>query len=81
MSQLVEMIARRWTCENIDGYHGSRTFVEKYNLVRGGGGGGGEYALQVGFGWTNGVLRAFASLDPKLSSLSPQLCGASHTGR
>jgi neutral trehalase len=48
------MIARRWTCENIDGYHGSRTFVEKYNLVRGGGGGGGEYALQVGFGWTRG---------------------------
>jgi alpha,alpha-trehalase len=42
MSQLAETIARRWACENIDGYHVSRTFVGKYNLVRGGGGGGGE---------------------------------------
>jgi alpha,alpha-trehalase len=81
MLQLAETIARRWSCENIDGYHVSRTFVEKYNLVRGGGGGGGEYALQVGFGWTNSVLRALASLYPGLSSLSAQLCRASHTGR
>ncbi len=81
MSQLAETIARRWACENIDGYHVSRTFVEKYNLVRGGGGGGGEYALQVGFGWTNGVLRALASMYPGLSSLSAQLCRASHTGQ
>jgi neutral trehalase len=25
-------------------------------------GGGGEYATQIGFGWTNGVLLALASL-------------------
>jgi hypothetical protein len=71
----------RWICENIDGYQMTGTLVEKYNLVRGGSGGGGEYAIQVGFGWTNGVLRAFASLFPKLSSLNPQLCEASRTGR
>ena len=30
--------------------------VEKYGLdADAAGGGGGEYALQVGFGWTNGV--------------------------
>jgi hypothetical protein len=47
------------------------------NLVRGGAGGGGEYATQVGFGWTNGVLRALGSLYPKLSNLSPERCEAS----
>jgi alpha,alpha-trehalase len=79
--QLAETIARRWICENIDGYQMTGTLVEKYNLVRGGSGGGGEYAIQVGFGWTNGVLRALASLLPNLSNLNPQLCEASRTGR
>ena len=69
-SQLAEIIAGRWACENIAGYQASRTLVEKYDLLRGGGGHGGEYALQVGFGWTNGVLRALASLYPKLATPS-----------
>jgi len=32
--------------------------MEKYNVVNADskGGGGGEYPLQDGFGWTNGVL-------------------------
>ena len=77
---LAETIARRWICENVEGYHRSRTLVEKYDLVRGGGGGGGEYAIQVGFAWTNGVLRVLALLYPQLSSLSPQLCEGSHAG-
>ena len=75
--QLAETIAKRWSCENIDGYQMSRILVEKYNLVNGSAGGGGEYAVQVGFGWTNGVLRALASLYPNLSSIGPQLCVAS----
>ena len=42
--------------------------IEKYDIVRLQPGGGGEYALQDGFGWTNGVIKAFletrsASLD------------------
>ena len=78
---LAEIIARRWSCENVDGYHASGTLVEKYNLLRGGAGAGGEYATQVGFGWTNGVLRALALLYPNLSSLSPRLCEASRSGR
>ena len=73
--QLAEAIAIRWSCENIDGYHMSRILVEKYNLMNGSAGGGGEYAVQVGFGWTNGVLRALASMYPTLSRFSPQLCG------
>jgi alpha,alpha-trehalase len=80
-AQLAETIARRWSCENVDGYHASGTLVEKYNLLRGGAGAGGEYATQVGFGWTNGVLRALALLYPNLSNLSPLLCAASRSGR
>jgi alpha,alpha-trehalase len=79
-SRLAKTIATRWTCENIVGYQASGTLAEKYNLLRGGGGNGGEYALQVGFGWTNGVLRALASLYPKLSNLNPQLCNAPSQG-
>jgi alpha,alpha-trehalase len=78
---LAETIAKRWSCENVDGYHRSGTLVEKYDLARGGAGGGGEYAIQVGFGWTNGVLRALALLYPQLSSLSPQLCKVLHADR
>ena len=31
-------------------------------------GGGGEYATQIGFGWTNGVLLALGSLYPDLQA-------------
>jgi len=74
--RLAETIATRWTCVNIAWFQASRTLVEKYNLVQGGGGGGGEYALQIGFGWTNGVLRALLLQYPKLANLNPQLCTA-----
>ena len=44
--------------------------VEKYNVTTTGGdaGGGGEYATQIGFGWTNGVLLALGSLYPDLKA-------------
>jgi len=38
--------------------------LEKYDLDRGAGGGGGEYPLQDGFGWTNGVTRALLERYP-----------------
>lgn len=58
---LARGIAGRWIEKNINAYAVSGTLLEKYNVfhnqtARGGGGGGGEYPLQVGFGWTNGVL-------------------------
>jgi alpha,alpha-trehalase len=80
-AQLAQAIAKRWSCENIDFYQKSRILVEKYNLVNGRAGGGGEYAVQVGFGWTNGVLRALASLYPNLSILSPELCVTGRQGQ
>jgi alpha,alpha-trehalase len=42
-------------------YDREHRLVEKYTLREGAhapsGGGGGEYPLQDGFGWTNGVVR------------------------
>jgi alpha,alpha-trehalase len=49
--------------------------VEKYDVERepseqrgSGGGGGGEYLLQVGFGWTNGVLAKLMAKFPELTA-------------
>jgi len=42
--------------------------VEKYDLTGGSGGGGGEYELQDGFGWTNGVTLKLLELYGKPQS-------------
>lgn len=39
-------------------YRASGRMLEKYDVLERRPGGGGEYALQDGFGWTNGVTRA-----------------------
>ena len=44
-------------------YAKEHKLVEKYDADRGTGGGGGEYPLQDGFGWTNGVTRRLLQLD------------------
>ena len=56
--------------KNIAGYQQAAKLVEKYNVTTTGGdeGGGGEYATQIGFGWTNGVLVALTSLYPDLKA-------------
>lgn len=79
--QLAERIAGRWNCENLDGYRASGTLIEKYDVVNDRPGGGGEYELQIGFGWTNGVLRGLRSLYPKLGSSMPASCGTLHATR
>jgi alpha,alpha-trehalase len=49
--------------------------VEKYNVVAQGGGGGGEYPLQDGFGWTNGVTRQLMALYPAFTAYAtPARC-------
>jgi alpha,alpha-trehalase len=56
---LADEIKKRWikTCETM--YKRSGKLVEKYNVVSPDEpAGGGEYALQDGFGWSNGVLQA-----------------------
>lgn len=56
---LADEITKRWLELNERVYVSSRKFVEKYNVESADGfGGGGEYTLQDGFGWTNGVYEA-----------------------
>ncbi|MBC7868893.1 alpha,alpha-trehalase TreF [Candidatus Saccharibacteria bacterium] len=61
---LADDIKQRWIATNMKVYQSQHKLVEKYNVVQGNGlGGGGEYPLQDGFGWTNGVLAALMSED------------------
>lgn len=61
---LAERIKRAWMATCIDVYGREAKMVEKYNVVEPDKlGGGGEYVLQDGFGWTNGVLAAFLKED------------------
>lgn len=57
--ELAHEIRHRWIKLNVDVFNTTHRLVEKYNVMGGNGlGGGGEYLLQDGFGWTNGVLLA-----------------------
>jgi alpha,alpha-trehalase len=69
---LAHEIATRWVSGNIAEYQQSAKLVEKYNVLdpNGGEGGGGEYATQIGFGWTNGVLLGLISLYPDLKAIA-----------
>jgi len=58
-ADLAETIRERWIASNVHVYHSRGKMVEKYDVVHPeSAGGGGEYPLQDGFGWTNGVLLA-----------------------
>jgi alpha,alpha-trehalase len=55
--ELAKDIATRWTRLNIRVFKQTGKLLEKYNVVDTSlTAGGGEYPLQDGFGWTNGVL-------------------------
>lgn len=63
-NQLAEKIKRRWMKINLKVLHDKGKLVEKYNVVDSTlSGGGGEYPLQDGFGWTNGVLAVLLAED------------------
>ncbi|MFU8813075.1 MAG: alpha,alpha-trehalase TreF [Balneolaceae bacterium] len=62
---LAETVARRWLGLNEAVYKRTGKMVEKYNvsdLTKKGG--GGEYPLQDGFGWSNGVYQALRERYP-----------------
>lgn len=65
---LARQIARRWIATVDRPYGDTGKLLEKYDVVEDKPGGGGEYPLQDGFGWTNGVTSAlldrFPDLDP-----------------
>jgi len=68
-STLADVIADRWLCTVAALYEREGKLVEKYALRTveqdsTHGGAGGEYPLQDGFGWTNGVAAALLALHP-----------------
>jgi len=65
-SQLAEQIAAGWMQQNIAVFRATGKLVEKYDVTsKEAAAGGGEYPLQDGFGWTNGVLRALLERYPQ----------------
>ncbi len=75
-TSLAATIACRWMADVNEVYGQSGKLVEKYNVVTTGrSGGGGEYPLQDGFGWTNGVMRKLIVLYPAdLQLATPAQC-------
>lgn len=53
-------LVQAWLASNYAGFQATGKMVEKYDAESAGiSGGGGEYAVQTGFGWTNGVMLDF----------------------
>ena len=64
INDLANTIKTRWVDFNVKVYQNTGKLVEKYNVYEIGlEGGGGEYPVQDGFGWTNGVLLKLLSED------------------
>ncbi|HEX4269737.1 MAG TPA: alpha,alpha-trehalase TreA [Rhizomicrobium sp.] len=64
---LARTIARRWMQNVLRSYATDDVLLEKYDVETTGTrkAGGGEYALQAGFGWTNGVLEKLMAEYPQ----------------
>ncbi|CAN5281848.1 alpha,alpha-trehalase TreA [soil metagenome] len=60
-------IARRWMSTVATAYAETGKMLEKYDVEEKRPGGGGEYPLQDGFGWTNGVASAILERYPDLN--------------
>ncbi|RKP51971.1 alpha,alpha-trehalase TreA [Pararobbsia silviterrae] len=67
---LAKTIAMRWIATNLDFYARTGKLVEKYDIESGKAASGGEYALQEGFGWTNGVLATLLALYPDAAKIA-----------
>ena len=75
-SGVAQTIACRWMSNVGEVYRQTGKLVEKYDVMElGKRGGGGEYPLQDGFGWTNGVMRQLLALYPSEAQVeSPAKC-------
>lgn len=64
---LAEKIKKAWMRSGLTVFNHKAKMVEKYNVTsRTRLGGGGEYPLQDGFGWSNGVLAVLLDEDDRL---------------
>jgi alpha,alpha-trehalase len=72
-TMLARTIACRWIATVSRVYAHTGRLLEKYDVITARPGGGGEYKLQDGFGWTNGVTAALLKLYPHCvpSSMAP----------
>jgi len=77
LSDPADDIASRWLTTVLQAYGTSGRLVEKYDVDDPNRkGGGGEYTLQDGFGWTNGVTVALLHLCPLAdSTVMARKCG------
>lgn len=66
--RLARRIAHRWIRENVAYHEAHGKLVEKYDVSGDAAARGGEYPLQDGFGWTNGVLRRLMALYPEATA-------------
>ena len=66
-AELARTIAERWVMTVETAYRETGKMLEKYDVEDLRPGGGGEYPLQDGFGWTNGVTRALLAKYPELA--------------
>jgi len=74
---LAAAIACRWLVNVRTVYDRTGRLVEKYDVQDARGGGGGEYPLQDGFGWTNGVTSALLAEYPQFGGhTSAEQCPA-----
>ena len=62
---LARTIATRWIATVTRAYRETGKLLEKYDVQEAAPGGGGEYPLQDGFGWTNGVTRELLERYPQ----------------
>jgi alpha,alpha-trehalase len=70
-ADLARAIAERWLTTVSRVYGQTGKLLEKYDVQTAAAGGGGEYPLQDGFGWTNGVTRALMQLYPEAAKQAP----------
>jgi alpha,alpha-trehalase len=68
---LAKDIARRWIGTVDAAFRETGKMLEKYDVEQRRPGGGGEYPLQDGFGWTNGVTAALIARWPDLDPDTP----------
>eukprot|EP00026_Physarum_polycephalum_P006227 Phypoly_transcript_06269.p1 GENE.Phypoly_transcript_06269~~Phypoly_transcript_06269.p1 ORF type:complete len:584 (+),score=67.80 Phypoly_transcript_06269:239-1753(+) len=73
-AEIAQQIVSRWLTSNYCAWNVTGLMYEKYDVTtRGIPGGGGEYTVQSGFGWTNGVALHFLQLYGNTFTL--ETCG------
>ncbi|XP_012271873.1 trehalase [Orussus abietinus] len=80
--RLAQDLAVRWLRANLIGYSEYSEMFEKYDAVFPGQyGGGGEYTVQAGFGWTNGIVFEFLDIYPNVTADDSRMMASNSLSR